>query len=79
MFHFHIAYDVVAQSGRRSPARLEVVSSNPVDVEFFFSFSFSYINVYKEKIHRNKAFAFLALKKSLPKHRICFPMKCDIN
>ena len=36
------SFVVVAQSSRRSPARLEVVSSNPVGVEFF-SFSFSYI------------------------------------
>ena len=79
MFHLHISYVVVAQSSRRSPARLEVVSSNPVGVEIFFSFSFSYINVYKEKVHRNKAFASLALKKKLPKYHICFPMKYDIN
>ena len=46
-------------------ARLKVVSSNAVEVEFFFSFSFSYINVYNEKVHRNKAFAFLALKKKI--------------
>ena len=59
MFHLYV---VVAQSSKRSSARLKVVSSNPVGVEFF-SFSFSYINVYKEKVHRNKAFAFLALKK----------------
>ena len=33
------------------------------------------MNGYKEKAHRNSAFAFPALKKSLPKHRVCFPMK----
>ena len=42
MFPPRISYVVVAQSSRRSPAMLEVVSSNPVEVEFF-SFSFSYI------------------------------------
>ena len=44
MFHYQITYVVVAQSSRRSPARLEVVSSNPVEVDFFF-FSFSYCRI----------------------------------
>ena len=40
MFPHQISYVVVAQSSRRSPARIEVVSSNPVEVEFFFLFFF---------------------------------------
>ena len=46
MFHHQISYVVVAQSSRRSPARLEVVSSKPVEGEFFFLFLASLFSLY---------------------------------
>ena len=84
----------MAQSSRRSPGMPEVVSSSPgggrkrfispffflrTDTKKNFFLLFFLMNGYKEKVHRNTAFAFPTLKKSLPKDRVCFPMKYDIR
>ena len=78
---FIVTHADVAQWSRRLPPKREVVSSNPAGhlmLSLFFTF-FGLLTDIKKMFTEIECLSFRSLKKHLPKHSVCFPMKYHIK